>query len=168
AVLIDTRPDDSGRSGLIIEHPELKDENGASEFYVDEAAVAELDSIREQPKDHTIHHLDSYQDPVTDSNGDPLIAVAEPVEFPQTQNQTRSSGWFVLIQEDRAKTLEPITILRTRIFWGIAIALVVVVLVLVGLWWLVVYVQNAPSRLRASQLWTGHLTGGSTSSTYTG
>lgn len=180
ALLIDTRPDDSGRRGLIIEHPQL-DEGGESnlqsnEFYVDQATLATLDSMREHPnpdseaaaaESSTPRILDAYTDPLAQANGEPLLAVAEPVFFPQTANSARESGWFLLVQEVRSETLEPIYQLRRLVIWGSAAALAVVVLVLVGLWWLVVYVQNAPSRLRASQLWSGHLSGGSSTSTST-
>ena len=183
AVLIDTRPDDSGRRGLIIEHPDLEDEgkpNGQyNAFYVEESTLEALGSIRRQttsgpeknqeplPGNASVPLiLDSYQDPVASPHGEPLIAVVEPISLRPEGSPSRESGWVLLVQEVESKTLEPISQLRRMVIWGSTAALVVVVLVLVGLWWLVVFVQNAPNRLRASQLWSGHLSGGSSSSSF--
>ncbi len=181
AVLIDTRPDDSGRRGSIVEHPQLNANRESNqrthEFYVETSTLAELDAIRQKKQDRlngdektqanrasapTILH--SYHDPVAGFEGDPLIAVVEPISFRQEGVPFRESGWFLLVQENQTQTLEPISQLRSMVIRGSTAALVVVVLALAGLWGLVVYIQNAPQRLRASQIWSGHLSGGTSSS----
>ena len=76
-----------------------------------------------------------------------------------SSNHLLDSGWILIIQESRADTLKPIASLRTMVLRGGFLALSFVVVIMIGLWWLVATVLNAPNRLRASQLSSGHLTG---------
>ncbi len=184
AVLVDLRPDESGRRGLIVEHPRFSEQLQANEtvgeFYVSRSTLAAMDAaVRERrgagPTSHSRSQrdssagagsqsqlLDPYLDPVAGGASEDLMAVIEPVFFRRAANQVRDSGWVLLVQESRSETLQPITNLSAMVIYGGLSALVLVVLIMAGLWWLVVLVQNAPNRLRAWQLWGGHLTGAST------
>jgi hypothetical protein len=181
AVLVDVRPDDKGRRGLIVEHPyfhkQLQSDRPLDVFYVSESTLQQLDRIQNREhraanherkdQDRVTTVLSSYRDPVaggTEAAGenDDLIAVVEPILLRRQANRVLDSGWLLLVQESKSETLAPISRLRSMVIYGGSAALVLVVLIMACLWWLVVLVQNAPSRLRASQLWSGRLTGAST------
>ncbi len=181
AVLVDLRPDDRHRRGLIVEHPlfdtQLRSNQQLGEYYVDPATLEILDTMQHeefsgakestgmtgtgQPMkvqaETTSTVLDSYRDPVLDESED-LFVVAEPIVFRRDGSKVRDSDWVLLIQESRARSLAPLDGLRTMMMYGGMTALVLVVAIMAALWWLVIFVQNAPTRLRASQWWSGRLT----------
>lgn len=180
AVLVDLRPDETGRRGLIVEHPrfeqQLKANQRLGEYYVSEGTLESFDRSRpEQGKlsrasDHAalsdVISLDSYRDPVENGDSDGLIAVAVPVLIDHNGTEVIDSNWVLLIQEKRAETMEPITRLQVMVVWGSVAVLILVVLLVAGLWWLVIHIRDAPHRLRGSQVWSGQLssTGSITSS----
>ena len=178
AVLVDLRPDESQRRGLILEHPHfaehLRAKSRLDEVYIPDQTLLVLDSIQQQQHsaangdtqnesgpgtERTV--LEAYTDPVNDRSRNDLIAVVEPVFIHREGNRLLDSGWVLLVQEQRAEILEPINRLLSIVTYGGAAALLLVVLIMVGLWWLVAIVRNAPNRLLASQLWGGPSTGSS-------
>lgn len=179
AVLVDLRPDESQRRGLILEHPHfdehLRTKTRLEEIYIPDHTLKILDSIQQREHDAAngdsqkgisrgieLTVLDAYADPVTDGSRKDLIAVVEPVFIRREGNQLLDSGWVLLLQEQRAEILEPINRLLPVVTYGSAAALLLVMLIMSGLWWLVSIVQNAPNRLRASQLWGSQFTSSST------
>lgn len=117
AVLVDLRPDDRHRRGLIVEHPlfdtQLRSNQQLGEYYVDPATLEILDTMQHeefsgvkestgmigtgQPMkvqaETTSTVLDSYRDPVLDESEDSFV-VAEPIVFRRDGSKVRDSDWY--------------------------------------------------------------------------
>jgi hypothetical protein len=144
-VLIDTRPDEDQRRGVLVRHPYQE---------------AFRDNPRELPI-HTAGDLTVFRDGFAANYTDPVggefhreqgwLAVAEPVIVPDVSAELQDTGWLLLVQEDRAETVKPVRDLRSTLAWygGLAVVLVAVVLTLV--WGFVMIVLNAAPGWRVAQ-----------------
>jgi hypothetical protein len=154
AVLIDTRPDATGRRGLVVRHPDLDGRPAGEEFprhYADEV-VAWADSGADR-----FPGEEAYTDPV---GGDPggWLAAAERVVVRGEDGAAADTGFVVLVQAERGEVLEPVRGLRARLGRGVAAAAGFVVLLVAVLWAGLLAVVDARSRspvVRLFRRWTG-------------
>jgi hypothetical protein len=157
AVLVDTRPDSTGRRGLIVRHPHLehaKDDGsqGLVTLHYADAIVRWADSGKpEFPEEH------EYEDPVGGEFAGPWLAAVERVVV-RLDGSPVDTGWVVLIQERREDVLQPVEALKRRLAYGAAAAFAFI-LVLVALMWVgMMAVLNTSSKSRVTQLlrrWAG-------------
>lgn len=165
-VLVDSRKDETGRPGAILEHPGLKDTlaqpgHSADRVYLSESTLADLKRLRElrlQPHNDDLAEalqtnelawLDDYRDPLEGPAGDRWLAAIEPVEVLTRRNvSSRDTGWAVIVQERYADAVHPVQRLRDQLLWRAKLATTVVALALAGLWGFVILVLNESVRLK--------------------
>lgn len=164
-----------GRSGVVLAHPWLTDENMGtiseleSALHVDEATFQRLQKLakREVPIEGThysadnLNSMEHYRDPVErfapDRYGGDWLAAFAPVG---------ETGWIAVVQERRSPVLEPVEHLRERLVstgvWGI---LIVCSVVMACWWWIIVLLSDrrmawrGPWRIRRVEGSTGRGTG---------
>ncbi|MBX9582016.1 MAG: serine/threonine protein kinase [Gemmataceae bacterium] len=168
AVLIDTRPDATGRRGLVVRHPHLDGVPAEAEFprhYADEVVAWADSGAARFPGE------EAYTDPVGDDPGG-WLAAAERVVVRGEDGAAADTGLVVLVQAKRGEVLEPVRELRARLGRGVAAAAGFVVLLVAVLWAGLLAVVDARSRspvVRLFRRWTGLPTADSgTSATGTG
>ena len=154
AVLIDTRPDATGRRGLVVRHPELDGLPAVEEFprhYAD-AVVTWADA-----GGGPFPAEDAYTDPVGGDEGG-WLASAERVVVRGEDGAAADTGFVVLVQARRGDVLDPVRELRARLGRGTATAAGLVVLLVAVLWAGLLAVVDARSRspvVRLFRRWTG-------------
>lgn len=158
SVLIDTRPDGSGRRGLIVRHPyfarlpEEMDDANIPLFHAEN--LVEL--AEKRPPGW--QRLPEYEDPV-DQDGftGPWLASAEPVRV-RNNAHSEETGFLIVVQERRDEVLAPVRDLQWRLGYGAAAA-VTFILVLVGFMWAgMMSVIDGSSRSRVTRFlrrWAG-------------
>lgn len=158
AVLIDTRPDSTGRRGLILRHPYLESHKyqpvGASiplhyaESIVSWAQSGEAEFGEER----------EYIDPVGGEFSGTWLASVERVTVRLDGDSLVDTGWIVLIQERRADVLRPVEALKRRLGVGAAAAVLFVFVIVVVMWAGMMSVVDSSSRSRVTRLmrrWAG-------------
>ncbi|HUY87794.1 MAG TPA: serine/threonine protein kinase [Pirellulales bacterium] len=164
AVLVDSKPDDSGRQGAILEHPEMQEllkrpADGATELHVDDATVKALDRLRQlrrDPEESAEHPVeanalacnDDYRDPAGGRFAGRLLAAFEPVEVITRPLPGRDTGWAIVVEEFYDGAVEPVSRLRDRLLWQSKLALLVALIVITSLWGFVIFVLNETPRWR--------------------
>jgi hypothetical protein len=158
AVLIDTRPDATGRRGLILRHPYLDryrdaPPGGPIPLHYADAVVKWYDSGNEE-----IAEERSYSDPVGGEFGGPWLASVERVMAKVDGGAPRDTGWVVLIEERRDDVLKPVRALQWRLGYGAAAALAFIVVLVLLMWVGMLYVIDTSSRSRVTRMlrrWAG-------------
>ena len=165
-VLVDSRKDETGRRGAILEHPDLKGilaqpGHAADHVYLPESTLADLKRLRELRR--APHHddpaeafqtnelawVDDYRDPLEEPARERWLAAIEPVEVLTRRNlSSRDTGWAVLVQERYAAAVRPVQQLRDQLLWRAKLATTVVAVALAGLWGFVILVLNESVRLK--------------------
>ncbi|WP_439620473.1 serine/threonine-protein kinase [Gemmata sp.] len=159
AVLIDTRPDATGRRGLIVRHPYLQDlpEGAALRPVYCDAVVRWADSgAAEFPED------DEYRDPVGGAFGGTWLASVEHVLVRPEDGHPVDTGWVILVQERKDEVLQPVTALQWHLRRGGAVAAAFLLLIIVLMWAGTVSVLDASPKSRMTRLlrrWAGLPTG---------
>jgi len=182
AALVDLRPDENGKRGLLVEHPELTAQTAqhapVGQYYVTGDVLAVLDALRQHPSTADESNATAsaagetstsslsparssviipYRDPVGGAFAGDWLAAAEPVFVFRSADSVYDSGWAVLIQERHEDTLRPLARVRSLIVNGGAIALGLVALVIAGLWGIVVLLARAPQRAKSLGFWNRSL-----------
>lgn len=177
AVLVDLRPDQSGKSGLVIEHPfferQLAGGRPLQEFYLQPDQLATFQHYHDkriQAEGHDLGRdsepltrmelsapmsIDGYRDPIDGDDARDWLAALEPVVVFRGPEQIVDSGWAIIVQELRADTLEPFEQVRAMVRRGGWAALGMVFIVVGALWGVVLLVINTPQRLRRSRFFAG-------------
>lgn len=152
AVLIDMRPDATGRRGLILRHPyfeQFKSENPEQllPLHYADAVVQWYDSKQpELPQER------EYVDPVGGEFTGPWLASAERVAVRLDGQGLVDTGWVVVIEERQSDVLQPVRGLKWRLGAGAAGA-AVFILILIGVMWAgMVSVLDASSKSRVSRM----------------
>lgn len=167
AVLVDLRPDQAGKPGLIVDHPSFT--TGAqtgvpiANVYLDEAMqhrVAEIHAAHltraERSQEGAAEPaasgslveswqesiVDQYDDPVTVAAENDYYAAVEPVFVVRGNAPRYDTGWSVLIQERRVETLAPIARIWSIFVRGGAMGAFLVITLLASLWAFVTLVVN--------------------------
>jgi hypothetical protein len=153
AVLIDTRPDATGRRGLLLRHPALEEHRDAAELplYYAEPVVRWADGAGDGS-------WTDYADPAGGAYAGPWLAAAERVRVAGEGGAESDTGLVVLVQERRAEALAPVSDLRGRLGVGGAVAAVVVLATVLAMWAGMVSVVNGTSRTGVTRLlrrWAG-------------
>lgn len=162
-VLIDTRPDATGRRGLLLRHP-----------YLEQYQPDGKDELPLYYADAVVHWADGgpggawtdYADPA-DGEGS-WLAAAERVRVKGAGGAEVETGFVVLVQERRAEVLDPVADLRGRIAVGAGVAFVVVLGTVLLMWAGMVSVADGAPRTRVTQLlrrWAGLPAGTNTGGT---
>lgn len=162
AVLIDGRPDATGRAGAVLEHPDLKllledPVTPVSRLYLTGDVLSDLERLRnlrrerrtdplEAQQANELAWIEDYRDPVGGEYAGRWLAAIEPVEINVRPEASRDTGWAVIVQERYAAAIEPVEQLRDRLFWRAKLALAVVLLVVSATWAFVIVVLNESSR----------------------
>jgi len=136
-VLIDTRPDETGRRGVVVRHPYQE-------------------AFQANPKElpiHTAGDLSVFRDGYAANYPDPVggdyqrdqgwLAVVAPVLAPDVPADLQDTGWLTLVEEDQAKVVQPVRELRSTLGWSGVLAVCLVAIVLTLLWGFVMVVLNA-------------------------
>jgi hypothetical protein len=161
AVLIDTRPDQNGRRGMIIMHrywqeqprnrvteppiyhspevvgwvEELRGNGRSGEEWIPPPGKAELIPPHLPARKKT---SENYEDPVGQDNpnyGGQWLAALEPIAIPSRSGKEGDNGSLVvLVQEKPEVTLEPLHKLTNRLIWTGLLALALVLVLVGGLW----------------------------------
>ena len=164
AVLVDSKPDDSGSKGAILEHPEMQDvlkrpSDGATELHVDDKTVEKIESLRvlrrerEESEEHPREANElacniDYRDPAGGQFAGRFLAAIEPVEVTTRPLPSRDTGWAILVEESYAGAVAPVSHLRDRLLWQSKLALLVALVVITTLWGFVIFVLNETPRWR--------------------
>ena len=166
AVLVDTRPDASGKRGLVLRHPYLekyKDAASAADmpvYYADEVVRWADTGKPEFPAEG------GYADPAAAEGFDGAwLASAQRVGVRQDRDGVADTGWVILVQERRDDVMHPVRDLQWRLGYGAAGAVLFVAVLVLTMWGGMMYAQDASSRSRVSRLlrrWSGLPTPGST------
>jgi eukaryotic-like serine/threonine-protein kinase len=133
AALIDTRPDVSGKRGLIVRHPYFKShppENVDQFVYADDI-VRWSDEWRKDPSTIFPYERD-YKDPIGklyDDYGGEWLASVMPVVVPGKDCKLVDSGWVVLVQVKQDEVLAPVRDLEWRLGFGALAVLIPLVLI---------------------------------------
>lgn len=169
SVLVDTRPDGSGRRGVVLRHPYIDDFTGdakALPLHYADAVVAATDADRNELPNAT-----DYADPVGGEFAHRWLAATERVMVRDGPGRPEFSGWVIVIQEKRDDALKPIARLKQRFAIGAAIAVGFFVLLIVLVWVGMMYVLDSSSRSPVTlylRRWAGIPPPGGTSLTGTG
>jgi len=162
-VLVDTRPDATGRRGLLLRHPYLEayppDGKDVLPLHYADAVVRWADGGGDGA-------WPDYVDPA-DGEGS-WLAAAERVRVKGAGGAEAETGFVVLVQERRAEVLDPVADLRGRIAVGAAVAFVVVLATVLLMWAGMVSVADGAPRTRVTLLlrrWAGLPAGTNTGGT---
>ena len=135
--LIDTRPDVSGKRGLIVRHPYFKTHppENVDQFAYADKIVQWSDEVK---KDHSaiFPHERDYEDPIGklyDDYGGKWLASVIRVEVPGKNGEMWDSGWVVVVQVKQDEVLAPVRDLEWRLGIGAAGATAFLLLLLMGL-----------------------------------
>lgn len=150
AAIVDLRPDERGKPGLIGEHPLMHGRDAELErFYVDRPTLERLERLRAEhaalaarrgagadvvENESAAAEFEFYLDPLVPDEKAGWLCGAEPVFVARSGHRQYDSGWCVIVEERRREVLAPLQSL-----WGLVVkgglgALALVVLVLTGLW----------------------------------
>jgi hypothetical protein len=166
AVLIDTRPDKTGRRGLILRHPYWATMKGDPEppLYYAEAVVKWADEAAAGDESVPFAGGAAYIDPVSVSIGDVSGQPGYGGRWLASVNRVRvgpekvDTGWVVLVQERRDAVLQPVRDLQWRLGYVGAAAAVIVLGLVVLMWGGVMMVMDTSSRspvTRFLRRWAG-------------
>ena len=154
AVLVDTRPDVTGRRGLILRHPDLE-RDGAEPItphYADAIVRwADAGKLPFAPERE-------YEDPVGGEFAGEWLASPERVQVRLDGAELVDTGWVVLIQERRADVLQPVSALKRRLGYGAAAAIAFILVMVLVMWAGMISVVDASSKSRVTRLirrWAG-------------
>lgn len=148
AVLIDVRPDETGKRGMIVEHPyfeHLQQQPGValspiySQEVADRAMISLSSSTRDAADGSSEGNADfrgDYVDPVQGEFAGKWLATMEPVVVPG-RNRAARTGWVVLVQERYAESVQPVQSFTRKLAFSAVIALALVALVMGALWGIV-------------------------------
>jgi hypothetical protein len=155
AVLVDTRPDVTGRRGLIVRHPYLESYAKGTEpelVYADQV-VQWADANDQQPE-----WEQNFRDPVGGKyEGEWLASVQRVIVRPE-EGHPIDTGWVVLVQERRDEVLAPVTALQWRLGVGGTIAGIFFLIVLAVIWAGTISVLDGAPKSRVTRLlrrWAG-------------
>lgn len=155
AVLIDTRPDTTGRRGLVVRHPYLDDLPDGHELqpvYCDPVVRWADSNATEFPEE------DDYRDPVGGAFDGAWLASVERVVVRPEDGNPIDTGWVILVQERKDQVLEPVTSLQGHLRRGGAVTAVFLLLIVSVMWLGTVSVLDASPRSRMTRLlrrWAG-------------
>jgi hypothetical protein len=147
--LVDTRPDQTGRPGVILSHPYqkafVKDPSRLTLYYSERKPVAAT--------------AENYQDPVSLDGyaGKNWLAAMEPVRVPNVEPELADTGWLIVVQEDQEKVVAPIMNLGGKIAWAGGLAVLLVAAVLALMWGFVMVVLNEAPGSRTVKFLRRHL-----------
>lgn len=163
AVLIDTRADESGNRGLILQHPALR------RFQIEhpgkplpnhrysEAVIAKLrGSPHINPKSSVALRkvlIDNLEDPVGGEYAGGWLGAFEPVIVDGRPEPIADTGWLVVVQERVEAAGRPVIELEKRLATRGVLALVLVLAVISLLWTLVIVAVNGTSRSSLASKW---------------
>jgi hypothetical protein len=138
AMLIDLRPDQEGRRGVILDHPYLarlrKDKAPADRlvFFVD---PQRFDSGPWEP---------DARDPVADDSPDYAgrwLAASAPVRLDETEHEG-DTGWVVVVEKRYDTAIGPVQRLQTSMLTRGGLTLAIAMAVITGLWGFVIVILN--------------------------
>ncbi len=155
AALIDSREDQPGQRGLVLQHPQLTrilsqrpNQTLMPRLRVDPHVLTRLDEAR-----RTLAQGDAgaarlltfvgYIDPLDARHGSDWLAALEPVVV-----RGRDTGWAVIVQEPYSDVLKPVTDLGRHLLRIGVIGFLSVLVLLGGLWWLLLRAVDRGTRPR--------------------
>ncbi|QDU23083.1 serine/threonine protein kinase [Urbifossiella limnaea] len=154
-VLVDTRPDATGRRGLLLRHPYLEQYHPSGKeqlpLYYADAVVNRADAGGDAV-------WSDYADPAGGAYSGSWLAAAERVRVRGEGGAEVDPGFVVLVQERRSEVLHPVADLRGRIALGAGVAFVVVLATVLLMWAGLVAVADGAPPTRVTQLlrrWAG-------------
>ncbi|MFO0947896.1 MAG: serine/threonine protein kinase [Planctomycetota bacterium] len=163
AVLLDTRADNSGQRGLILQHPALRKFQVANpgkslpllrypEDLIDSLADTHSTGVstRAVPEETLI---DNFQDPVGGEYAGNWLGAFEPVIVEGRPKEIANTGWMVVVQERVEAAARPVLALEKRLATRGILALILVLVVISLLWALVILAINGTSRSKLSKRW---------------
>jgi hypothetical protein len=156
AVLVDTRPDATGRPGLLLRHPYLEQFHDPAGK--DELPLRYADRVVAWAKAGGDGAWADYDDPAGGDFAGSWLAAAEKVRVKGEGGADADTGLVVLVQERRAEVLDPVADLRGRLGLGAAVAFVVVLATVLAMWAGMVSVVDGSSRTGVTRLlrrWAG-------------
>jgi hypothetical protein len=150
AAIVDLRVDETGRKGLIAEHPQLHNRQvGSLRSYVPDPMLADLERLAARHLPQTpVEDLDVgegepsgveggqfefYRDPL-DPQSDELWLCSSQPTIVSRGSGSHDTGWAVLIEERRREVLSPLHRFWRTVFYGGLAAIGLVTLILTALW----------------------------------
>ncbi len=170
AVLVDTRPDATGRPGLLLRHPYLErfhDPEGKEQLplYYADRVVAWAKGAEPGTA------WADYADPAGGAFAGEWLTAAERVRVTDDAGASVETGLVVLVQERRAEVLDPVAELRGRLGLGAAAASLAVLAIVAAMWAGMVSVVDGAPRTGVTRLlrrWAGLPDGTTTGTAPTG
>jgi eukaryotic-like serine/threonine-protein kinase len=165
AVLIDTRPDGTGKRGLIVRHPYLESGAESAEprfVYADE--IVKWADAGGGP----FAADEYYEDPVGGPYAGGWLASLERVTVRPEEGSPIDTGWVILVQERRDEVMGPVRDLQWRLSYGALIATVLLILLLTALIVAMTAVFEGAPRSRVTRFlrrWAGLPSGTATPTT---
>jgi hypothetical protein len=170
AVLVDGKPDFSGKAGAILEHPHIaqaskKSADGPPHGYLTPDDLRDLDQLRAMRRKlregrhaqvssddvrraNELAWLEDYQDPLAEGKAERWLAAIEPVVVHTRPAPVDDTGWAIIVQERYDEAVTPVDKLRESLLVRSILAVVVLLFVVTGLWGFVVVVLNESPRFR--------------------
>ncbi|HZZ28132.1 MAG TPA: protein kinase [Pirellulales bacterium] len=151
-VLVDVR--DGAHKGLILQHPLLQKLRKESDSHIDRFVNDEKYRISKEAIEQLKDGAAEYYDPLgkDDEGGDyrqPYLAAEAPVELVEGEGRKQHvvpSGWVIIVQDPYEQAIGmTLTQLRSSLLGSGAVALGVIGLVILGLWWLVLRMTESPA-----------------------
>lgn len=130
AVLIDTRPDMTGKRGLVVRHPYLE---GGGEGMEPRLVYAEEIVGWSDAGGGPFAREEYYEDPVGESYAGGWLASLERVVVRPEDGSPIDTGWVILVQERRDDVMAPVRDLQWRLSYGALIATLFLVLLVTAL-----------------------------------
>lgn len=171
SVLVDLRNDQVGREGLIVEHPAFGREEGAAaeSVYLSPEQLGEFKILLESrngggaaAEDNGANHgatAMDYRDPLGSAASDrSWLASIAPVRVVRGNGDALDTSWAIVVQEEMAETLAPLSRLGSMFFYSGIVALVLTSAIIGGMWSIVLLVANSPGRLRSLKFWAKNTT----------
>ncbi|HWB14644.1 MAG TPA: serine/threonine protein kinase [Pirellulales bacterium] len=151
AAIVDLRPDETGREGLIAEHPQLQNRPvGSLRTYIPDAMLADLKRLSArhlqqapaedldvgegEPGGAEGGQFEFYRDPLDPQPDDLWLCSSQPTVVSRGSGRRDDTGWIVLIEERRQEVLHPLHRFWRTVVYGGLVAIALVTLILTALW----------------------------------
>jgi len=155
AVLIDTRPDATGKRGLIVRHPYLEGgADGVEPRFVYAEEIVKWADAGGGP----FAAEEYYEDPVGGPFAGGWLASLERVMVRPEDGSPIDTGWVILVQERRDEVMGPVRDLQWRLSYGALVATVLLLLLLTALIVAMLSVFDGAPRSRVTRFlrrWAG-------------
>jgi hypothetical protein len=157
AVLVDSKADENGQKGSLLEHPYLsellREHKQLPGIHLGPEWIERFEKLRDKkralvqnPPGGDLVLEPNYEDPVGKQFAGRWLAALEPVFVEDRPEKIGDTGWIVIVQQRYRRVTNPVQDMGMRLLKMGLIALGVVLAAVIALWGFVIRVLNDPSR----------------------